>query len=819
MKRPLVTIIIPVYNTEDYLEECLKSVINQTYRNLEIICIDDGSTDNSHIILERYAHNDSRIKVIHQENKGLSATRNRGIENAIGEYCYFLDSDDALYSFSIEMMIRYMIDFQLDILYFSGDVMYQEENLKALLPNENLIWKRKGFLNHVYLGKEYFMEIFKNGPFPSPVQIQFYKTCFLQKSTLSFSEGYIHEDIFFTYKAALYASKVMAVDDMLYLRRVRKGSIVTKASTEKNFEGRFTAYYDILMLNSVYKSEGNNLLEFLMNKYLDCAYENAARVYRQLGRNMKEKIRFKEGTKNMLFEEMNKGLGNGPLISGYGSVLAQKEKIILIGAGKIGQNAADYFGRHRIAFFADNDVNKIGKEFCGKVIKSVDGLKEYDGNYDFVICSSHDIEIANQLWDMGISRFYNFISGSVYELEKFLTIHKAERYQSIALYGTGKDAVRIYNDLKLIHFIQLKYVIDKDDSNMVGQMWNGFIVNRLEEVDDKVDCIIVASNRYHMAISMRLIRQKNIQWDVLDPFQLQSYNKKNMLVINNYEKQGIEALTEEIYNMRSSSREKDFDAIREYVNEIERMEKIPLFGHVEIETINRCNGVCSFCPVNRNDDPRILHKMSDELFQKIILELEDLDYQGRIAPFSNNEPFLDSKIIDRTKYIRKHLPKARIHLFTNGTMLTLEKYLEIIDSLDELIIDNYNQELEVIRPVTEIMEYCLSHPTLIEKTDIVLRKTEEILSTRGGDAPNRKIKQMYSKVRCALPYRQFIIRPTGEVSLCCNDPLGRCTMGNVQEEKIIDIWYGEKFRQVREALLEGRGNFTHCKFCDTFYLN
>ena len=556
-----------------------------------------------------------------------------------------------------------------------------------------------------------------------------------------------------------------------------------------------------------------------MNKYLDWAYENAVRVYRQLRSELREKIEFKEGTKSMLFSKMKGCLGNKTIIPGYGTVLMPKEKIILIGAGKIGQNAMDYFGKYRIEFFADNDVNKKGKEFCGITIQPVKALKEYEKDYDLVICANHDAEIANQLLDMGISQFYNFKRGSVYELERFLTIHKAEKYQNVALYGTGKDAVRIYNDLKCIDFIQLKYVIDNDSSARIGQEWNGFTVNRLGDVKDKVDCIIVASNRYHMVISSRLMRQDDVSWVTLDPFQLQSYNRKNVLVVNNYEKQGIEALTEEIYNMRSSNRENDFDAINKYVNEVEQMEKIPLFGHVEIETINRCNGTCSFCPVNRNDDPRKLHKMSDELFQKIILELEDLDYQGRIAPFSNNEPFLDSKIIERTKYMRKHLPKARIHLFTNGTMLTLEKYLEIIDSLDELIIDNYNQELEVIEPVTEVMEYCLSHPRLIEKTDIVLRKPEEILSTRGGDAPNRKVKKVYSKVRCSLPYRQLIIRPTGEVSLCCNDPLGKCTLGNVQEEKIIDIWYGEKFRQVRKALLEGRENFSHCKYCDTFYLN
>ena len=94
MNEPLISVIIPVYNVEAYLERCLDSVINNTYKNLEIICVNDGSPDNCQIILEKYALQDSRIKLIIQENRGLSAARNTGIDFASGDYFYFLDSDD-----------------------------------------------------------------------------------------------------------------------------------------------------------------------------------------------------------------------------------------------------------------------------------------------------------------------------------------------------------------------------------------------------------------------------------------------------------------------------------------------------------------------------------------------------------------------------------------------------------------------------------------------------------------------------------------------------------------------------------------------------
>ncbi len=94
MNNSMISVIVPVYNVEKYLSKCLDSIINQTYQNLEIICVDDGSTDSSPMILEEYAKKDSRIKIITRQNGGLSAARNTGVKNATGEFVSFVDSDD-----------------------------------------------------------------------------------------------------------------------------------------------------------------------------------------------------------------------------------------------------------------------------------------------------------------------------------------------------------------------------------------------------------------------------------------------------------------------------------------------------------------------------------------------------------------------------------------------------------------------------------------------------------------------------------------------------------------------------------------------------
>ena len=103
---PLVSVIIPVYNVSRYLLQCLDSVISQTWRNLEIIIIDDGSTDGSGRICDQYADRDDRIKVIHSPNRGLSAARNLGLENLKGQYIAFVDSDDLIEPHAIETLIR-----------------------------------------------------------------------------------------------------------------------------------------------------------------------------------------------------------------------------------------------------------------------------------------------------------------------------------------------------------------------------------------------------------------------------------------------------------------------------------------------------------------------------------------------------------------------------------------------------------------------------------------------------------------------------------------------------------------------------------------
>ena len=242
------------------------------------------------------------------------------------------------------------------------------------------------------------------------------------------------------------------------------------------------------------------------------------------------------------------------------------------------------------------------------------------------------------------------------------------------------------------------------------------------------------------------------------------------------------------------------------------LNNIPIFKWVEIETFNRCNEQCSFCPVNINEPQRPMALMQETIFKKIINELVELNFTGNLNLFSNNEPFLDSRIFSFAKYAYEKLPSAKKKIMTNGSVLTIEKCEHILPYIDELFIDNYNDNL-VFNPTTKQIYDHFKDTKYSKKIIICMRKRNEILSSRGGFAPNKKTAK--TKAKCVLPFRQLVIRPTGKVSLCCNDPLGKYTLGDVTQNSLKEIWYSQTYKDIRKKMLEkGRFSIKSCINCD-----
>lgn len=212
-----VSVIIPVYNVERYLDECMKSVTNQTYRELEIIAIDDGSTDKSGSILDEWKKRDSRIKVIHKKNGGLSSARNAGLDMATGDYVAMIDSDDFWDRGAVELLITNAKKNNADMVIARGrrvDLNGKEysENLKDIaiheegVISENEFWKRRS-LDMFYVvawSKLYRKELFDDIRFP---------------------EGEINEDVAVLWKIVSKCKGIYALDKKIYNWRVNPDSI------------------------------------------------------------------------------------------------------------------------------------------------------------------------------------------------------------------------------------------------------------------------------------------------------------------------------------------------------------------------------------------------------------------------------------------------------------------------------------------------------------------------------------------------------------------------------------------------------------------
>ena len=235
--QALISVIIPVYNVEEYLRECVDSVINQTYKNLEIILVDDGSTDSSGIICDEYTETDKRITVIHQKNSGLSAARNKGFESSIGKYVYFLDSDDYIDKNSVETLISIAEKDKSDIVFFDA-VSFADMN--DFTVKQNYIRKNKYNSDNGY---NVFSKLIQNKEYHSAVPLIFLRKDFLSDCKIKFIPDILYEDMVFTYQVFCKASVVSQCDKALYHRRYRKNSIMTSSKTKRHFSSRLDVFH------------------------------------------------------------------------------------------------------------------------------------------------------------------------------------------------------------------------------------------------------------------------------------------------------------------------------------------------------------------------------------------------------------------------------------------------------------------------------------------------------------------------------------------------------------------------------------------------
>ena len=227
MEEDLISVIIPVYNVEKYLIKCLDSIINQTYKNIEIILIDDGSPDNCGRICDEYAKRDYRIKVIHKKNEGVAAARNEGLKESKGNYITFVDSDDIVKDDYIEYLYNILTKNDADIACCNFEYIYEQKtnyNKRECKEEKIIVYDKKEALENLLYQKEidtspwgkiYRKDIFKGIMFPT---------------------GKIYEDFGTIYKTIINANRVVYGNQKKYLYLQRNTSTIGREFCEKDFD-------------------------------------------------------------------------------------------------------------------------------------------------------------------------------------------------------------------------------------------------------------------------------------------------------------------------------------------------------------------------------------------------------------------------------------------------------------------------------------------------------------------------------------------------------------------------------------------------------
>ena len=277
---PKISVVIPMYNVEDYLRECLDNIIGQTLKDIEIICVDDGSPDNSAQIVTEYIekYEDKNIKLIRKPNGGLSSARNAALDVAQGEYVYFIDSDDYIDVDTLELLYKRAEEDQLEILFFNAVAFFESEEIKAKNKQYIDFYNRTRQYPGVHSGQQLFKMMRQNGEYFGSACLLMFKRSLIEDNHLRFYEGIIHEDNLFTFQCVILAQKAGYIDKAFYHRRVRDDSIMTVKKSMRNVEGYLVSYEE--MLAFLMDKEIDDEVARIINSYLyDSIYGNAYRIY------------------------------------------------------------------------------------------------------------------------------------------------------------------------------------------------------------------------------------------------------------------------------------------------------------------------------------------------------------------------------------------------------------------------------------------------------------------------------------------------------------------------------------------------------------
>lgn len=336
----MVSVIIPVFNVEKYLEQCLDSVFQQTYDCYEVICVNDCTEDMSGEILDEYSKKYDNMKIINNEsNKGLSSSRNVGLAVARGKYVLFVDSDDWIENSALEKLVDIAEKNETDIVYFNKRVVH-EENVKKTRYESFIYNNNLGCVK----GKEMFVQFMSDNTFKSiNAYTQFFSRDFLISNRLRFYDGLVHEDYLFFFECAMRAGRTVNINDCLYVYRIRTGSI-TSNPRSINVNSMYMVIYRIWMFwnDNYFTKEESDAIAFYIDHIL-----GGLKKYRE---SLKQNITMQLGGEahkylfDRLINSYHLNFSDEDMIR-----INSAQNIWIYGAGEIGKETAIFLEKNGIS--------------------------------------------------------------------------------------------------------------------------------------------------------------------------------------------------------------------------------------------------------------------------------------------------------------------------------------------------------------------------------------------------------------------------------------------------------------------------------------
>lgn len=368
-----VSVIVPVYNVERYLQRCLDSILKQTEKNIEIICIEDCSTDTSFELLKQIGQNDKRIQIIrNKRNCGLAFSRNCGITIADGEFIMFVDSDDYVPDCAVENMYRIAAERELDLVYGDVEIIPEEGILNA----KEQVRIRKGDYKDTD-GMQMFAQLVKHREMFGAAWGVLYRTSFIKREALQFRKDVLHEDIFFTFKAVLMSKRVGCIHQICYYYVQRADSIMSSGNLEQKLKGLIIAYFDMLTFWNERESMLDGISESI-SKFINIYYRYIQNVYRQMDFSRMESSMLMYLEDTGLFKNIEHSI---KIASRDMEIIEKSETVLVYGAGSMAIKVLDYLNRYNIHVdaFIVTDIRKNSPQirnvpvYGKKFIESING--------------------------------------------------------------------------------------------------------------------------------------------------------------------------------------------------------------------------------------------------------------------------------------------------------------------------------------------------------------------------------------------------------------------------------------------------------------